>query len=194
MRVNFAVWGLTKAIQHMVENDAFRKWRFTLLWQDIVMGSIWFISTSPPGVAATINGNGISPTQNHTETLLSAGGHSEAGSTSLGSSVSYSAGFVGRSIAFRDAMMAIVGGLTITATNDEDQLVDSRSFVGFYRPLESKFILIMPTSAGCLITRLRLGLLLLCCMRRQCSICYVKRAESWKSLVEKDQPSLQRER
>lgn len=86
-----------------------------------------------------------SQNQTQTETLLPVDDRSEAGS--LGSAIQYSATFTGRPVAFRDAMMAIIGGLTVTAVNDKDKWMDSRLFSGTFPSYGCEFILVTPEMA-----------------------------------------------
>lgn len=107
----------------MVEQYAYRESRFTLLWQEAIVDNIRFIKIPPRGAGdtSTIGADATFPTQSQsqTQTLLPANNQSEDGN--LGSLLTYSETFAGRPIAFRDAMMAIIGGLTPTAVNDNDE-------------------------------------------------------------------------
>lgn len=149
--VKYAVWGLTNAIQHMVSTYAYRESRFTLLWKKADVGMVEFLKDPPggPGDTSTIGADVTFPhqpqsqnqTQNQTQTqtLHPVDNRSEAGS--LGSELQYSATFSGRPVAFKDAMMAIIGGLTVTAVNDKDKWIDSRLFIGTFPSYGCKFIL-----------------------------------------------------
>lgn len=44
-------------------------------------------------------------------------------------------------------MMAIIGGLTLTAVNDKDEWVDSRVFNGFFPSNGGQFVLVKPAIA-----------------------------------------------
>jgi len=118
-----------------------------LLCQGVEVGTVRFRRITPGarGDSSTIGGNATLPTQNQIRILLSADRCSEDGG--LGNSLTYSATFVGRDVVYRDAMMAIIGGLTLTAVNDKDEWVDSRIFSGFFSPYGCKFVLVTPVIA-----------------------------------------------
>lgn len=174
--VKYAVWGLTKAIRHMVEQYAYRESRFTLFWQGIAVGTVRFIKSSPGGAGdtRTIGANTTLPTRHQTQTLLPVNNQSEDGC--LGDSLTYSATFVGRPIAFRDAMMAIIGGLTLTAVNDKDAWVDSRVFSGFFHSYGCKFVLVTPAIAPQPYYHVKSGLVT--AMLQAAGMFYIFRSES----------------
>ncbi len=51
----YIVWGLTLAIQLMVDTSTCRNYRFVVSWMDIAVGTIWFIRTEENDLSAALD-------------------------------------------------------------------------------------------------------------------------------------------
>lgn len=79
-------------------------------------------------------------------------------------------------------MMAIIGGLTLTAVNDKDAWVDSRIFSGFFRSYGGKFVLVTPTIALLPYYHVKSGLVTV--MLQAAGMFYIFRSESRELKIE----------
>ena len=164
--VKHAVWGLTLAVQLMVQQHDYRNWRFALLWQNEDVGMLNFRLGSF-SASQDIDENTTRLLQNETQTSPTSLSSFNPGNPVPDTRIQTF--YFGRPVPFTDTMLAFIGGLTSTARIPVEEVVNHLSFHGIFPGFpRAIFQLLAPSPSAFLVSQM------LCLLAHSNWVKYVK--------------------
>ena len=133
-RVKEMIWGLMLAIKHMNSHDEFRNCRFTLRWNNNIIGSIIFAQTLRNGLVG--NSSSISHARSYTELSTM-----PALKRRLNATLDFKIGWelADEPLEFSEVMMTLISGYSDLAAHDLNKRVDNDAFATAWPPYGTNF-------------------------------------------------------